>query len=134
MAHEAAEVSQFQARLHGTATRIVYGCLPRLDEMDSLGPEIAALEPRIDELINNAGAMFAERGVTADGLERTFAANHMAYFVLPNRLKPNLVPAAQARIVNTSSPAHNRATGLDFDDLRPERDDHYFRSYAPSTS
>src|SRR5260370_39569306 len=100
--------------------------------MDRLGTEIAALEPRIDVLINNAGAMFAERGPTADGLERTFAVNHLAYFVLTNRLKPNLVAAAQARIVNTSSAAHHRATGLDFDDLQSERDYHYFTVYGRS--
>jgi retinol dehydrogenase 12 len=127
-----AAFAQIQARAPGTAMRIVYGDLSRLSEMSRLGSEIAALEPRIDVLINNAGAMFAERGVTADGLERTFAVNHMAYFVLTNRLTPSLVAASQARIVNTASAAHHRATGLDFDDLQSERGYHYFTVYGRS--
>jgi NAD(P)-dependent dehydrogenase (short-subunit alcohol dehydrogenase family) len=84
-------------------------------------------------LINNAGAMFAERGTTVDGLERTFATNHMAYFVLSNRLKPSLIAASGARIVNTASAAHFRARdGLDFDDLQAERGYHYFTVYGRS--
>lgn len=122
-----------QARAPGAALRIIYGDLSRLAEMNRLGTEIVALEPRIDVLINNAGAMFAERGVTADGLERTFAVNHMAYFVLANRLKPSLVAASRARIVNTASAAHHRATtGLDFDDLQSEQNYHYFTVYGRS--
>lgn len=127
-----AAFARIQARAPGAATRIVHGDLSRLAEMNRLGREIAALEPRIDVLINNAGALFAERGVTADGLERTFAVNHMAYFVLTNRLKPNLVAAPQARVVNTASAAHHRATGLDFDDLQSERGYHYFTVYGRS--
>ncbi len=128
-----AAFAQIQARAPGAAVRIVYGDLSRLAEMNRLGTEIVALEPRIDVLINNAGAMFAERGVTADGLERTFAVNHMAYFVLANRLKPSLVAASRARIVNTASAAHHRATtGLDFGDLQSERNYHYFTVYGRS--
>src|SRR5215510_9073830 len=55
--------------------------LSRLAEMKRVAAEIAAAEPRIDVLINNAGALFGSRLVTPDGLERTFALNHMAYFV-----------------------------------------------------
>jgi NAD(P)-dependent dehydrogenase (short-subunit alcohol dehydrogenase family) len=49
--------------------------------MKRVAAEIASQEPRIDVLINNAGAMFANRQLTEDGLECTFALNHMAYFV-----------------------------------------------------
>ena len=57
-------------------------------------------------LINNAGNVFAHRALTADGLERTFALNHMAYFVLTHQLRERLVASAPARIVNTASAAH----------------------------
>jgi NAD(P)-dependent dehydrogenase (short-subunit alcohol dehydrogenase family) len=128
-----AAFARIQAKAPGAALRIVYGDLSRLSEMNRLGNEIVAMEPRIDVLINNAGAMFAERGVTPDGLERTFAINHMAYFVLSNRLKPSLVAASGARIVNTASAAHHRARdGLDFDDLQAERNYHYFTVYGRS--
>ena len=128
-----AAFARIQAKAPGAALRIIYGDLSRLAEMNRLGAEIVQMEPRIDVLINNAGAMFAERGTTADGLERTFATNHMAYFVLSNRLKPSLVAASGARIVNTASAAHHRAVhGLDFDDLQSQRDYHYMTVYGRS--
>jgi hypothetical protein len=67
-------------------------------------------------LINNAGALFARRRLTQDGLELTFALNHMAYFVLTEGLRKRLLASIPARIVNTASAAHQDAT-LDFDDL-----------------
>ena len=77
-------------------------------------------EPRIDVLINNAGALFATRQVTEDGLEYTFALNHLAYFVVTEGLRDRLVGSAPARIVNTASAAHHGAI-LDFDDLQSEK-------------
>ena len=81
------------------------GDLSRLAEMKRVGAQIAAAEPRIDVLINNAGALFASRQVTEDHWERTFATNHMAYFVLTHMLRDRLT-ASRARIVNTASSAH----------------------------
>ena len=89
-------------------------------ETRRVGQAIANGEPRIDVLINNAGAMFAERRVTAEGLELTFALNHMAYFVLTGALHDRLVASAPARIVSTSSMAHQGAR-LDFSDLQSAR-------------
>jgi NAD(P)-dependent dehydrogenase (short-subunit alcohol dehydrogenase family) len=99
--------------------RVLYADLSRLDEMNRVAAEIAAQEPKIEVLVNNAGAFFLQRGVTADGLERTFALNHLSYFVLANRLKDRLVAAAPSRIVNTASRAHRGET-LDFSDLQLE--------------
>src|SRR5690242_793663 len=59
--------------------------LSQLAEMKRVGAELAR-EPKIDVLINNAGALFNKRQETVDGLEMTFALNHMAYFVLTNLL------------------------------------------------
>ncbi|HEX7969447.1 MAG TPA: SDR family oxidoreductase [Stellaceae bacterium] len=128
-----AALARIKARAPGAAPRILYGDLSLLAEIDRIAAEIGALEPRIDVLVNNAGAMFAERGVTADGLERTFALNHMAYFGVTNRLKGNLAAAAPARIVNVASAAHHRAaSGLDFADLQSEHGYHYFTVYGRS--
>jgi len=96
---------------------IHYADLGRLAEMKRVGPEIAAAEPRIDVLINNAGSLFARRQVTEDGLERTFATNHVAYFALTHYLRERLVASAPSRIVNTASDAHARET-IDFADLQ----------------
>ena len=86
-------------------------------ETRKVGAAIAASEPRIDVLINNAGALFSNRRVTPEGLELTFALNHMAYFVLTEALRDKLVASAPARIVSTSSTAHQGAS-LDFNDLQ----------------
>ena len=85
--------------------------------MKRVAAEIASQEPRIDVLINNAGAIVANRRLTVDGLECTFALNHMAYFVVTDGLRETLLTSAPARIVNTASAAHKGAR-LDFDDLQ----------------
>lgn len=96
---------------------IHYGDLSRVSEMKRLAVQIAAAEPRVDVLINNAGALFGSRQMTEDHLERTFAINHMAYFVLTLALRERLLAAAPARVVNTASDAH-KGCELDFDDLQ----------------
>ena len=102
-----------------------------LAETTQVGARIAAEEPRIDVLINNAGNIFASRAVTPDGLERTFALNHMAYFVLTHQLRERLVASSPARIVNTASRAH-QGQFLDFDDLQMEKNYHPMTAYGRS--
>ncbi len=113
------------AHLKRIAPAAAHGChlgdLSRIADTKRLAAAVAAAEPRIDVLINNAGAMFTSRQVTADGLERTFAINHMAYFVFTEGLRGKLIASAPARIVNTASIAHMGKT-LDFDDLQSERE------------
>src|SRR5437899_3216683 len=111
---------RLRQRAPGAAHSIHYADLSRLAEMKRVAAEIAAAEPRIDVLVNNAGALFGSRHVTEDGLEFTFALNHMAYFVLTHGLRDRLLASAPARVVNTASNAHKRA-GLDFDDLQSAR-------------
>ena len=108
-----------------------YADLSMLGEPRRVAAEIAAAEPRVDVLVNNAGAIFATRAVTADGLERTFALNHMSYFVLTAGLLDRLVAAAPSRIVNTASNAH-RQGHLDFDDLHSTRRYRAFAVYGTS--
>jgi NAD(P)-dependent dehydrogenase (short-subunit alcohol dehydrogenase family) len=105
----------------GHADHLVhYADLSRLSDMMRVGKEIANSEPQIDVLINNAGAMFGRRETTDDGLERTFALNHMSYFVLANLLLDRLKATPGARIVSTASDAHKGAR-LNFDDLQSAR-------------
>jgi NAD(P)-dependent dehydrogenase (short-subunit alcohol dehydrogenase family) len=92
-----AAMARIRGRTRGALVSIHYGDLSRLQEMRRLGQEIAAAEPKIDVLMNNAGAIFNRRSVTEDGLERTFAVNHMAYFVLTHWLRERLAAAAPAR-------------------------------------
>jgi NAD(P)-dependent dehydrogenase (short-subunit alcohol dehydrogenase family) len=105
--------------------------LSRLSEMKRVAGEIAAAESRIDVLINNAGAVFSKREATVDGLEMTFATNHMAYFVVTNLLLAKLKATPGARIVSTTSDAH-KSGRLDFDDLQSEKTFAGFRAYGTS--
>jgi NAD(P)-dependent dehydrogenase (short-subunit alcohol dehydrogenase family) len=100
----------------GVDHRVHFADLSLIANVRKVGAEIAAAEPRIDVLINNAGNMFGLRKITPEGLEQTFALNHVSYFVLTHCLHESLV-AAPARVVNTASNAHLRAT-LDFSDLQ----------------
>jgi retinol dehydrogenase-14 len=97
-----------------------------------LAEQIRALYPRIDVLINNAGAAFAERRLTVDGLEETFAVNHLAPFLLTQLLRPTLVDSAPARIVTVSSEAHRGLKSLDFDNLQGEKRFTPVRAYSLS--
>jgi NAD(P)-dependent dehydrogenase (short-subunit alcohol dehydrogenase family) len=112
----------------GLQHSVHYGDLSRLKELTRVAKEIAATEPRIDVLINNAGAVFNPRQVTEDGLELTFATNHLSYFVLTQLLREQLV-APGARVVNTSSHAHYRAK-IDFDDLQMQNKYSPIRAYG----
>ena len=75
---------------------------------------------RLDVLVNNAGAMFMKRSESVDGLEMTFALNHMGYFLLTNLLLDRIKASTPSRIVNVSSDMHRRGT-IDFDDLQAEK-------------
>jgi NAD(P)-dependent dehydrogenase (short-subunit alcohol dehydrogenase family) len=113
------------------AHRAVYADLASIGEVRRVAAEIAAAEPRIDVLINNAGALFNRRRLSPEGLEMTFAVNHMAYFVLTEGLMRTLAGSAPARIVNTASSSH-RGAALDFDDLQSERAYSGFKAYGRS--
>ncbi|MGB9387226.1 MAG: SDR family oxidoreductase [Pseudolabrys sp.] len=113
------------------AHSVYFADLLLLAEMKRVAAEIADREPRIDVLINNAGALFAKRRLTEDGLERTFALNHMAYFVMTAGLRERLLASGSARIINTASAAHQSAT-LDFDDLQSAKNFGGRKAYGQS--
>jgi NAD(P)-dependent dehydrogenase (short-subunit alcohol dehydrogenase family) len=110
-------MARLRDRAPGIAHAIFYAELLKLSEMKRVAADIARTEPRVDVLINNAGAIFGTRELTEDGLERTFALNHMAYFVITQGLRERLLAAAPARVINTSSDAHKYGD-VDFSDLQ----------------
>jgi NAD(P)-dependent dehydrogenase (short-subunit alcohol dehydrogenase family) len=124
-----ATMARLRAKGPAAEHAIHYAELSRIAEMKRVAHEISASEPRIDVLINNAGAMFNRREVTEDGLELTFATNHVAYFVLTQLLRDKL--PASGRIVSTSSHAHKGAK-LNFDDLQATHGYSGFRVYGRS--
>jgi retinol dehydrogenase-14 len=82
-------------------------------------------------LVNNAGALFFRRNLSSDGYERTFALNHLNYFLLTILLLDLLKASAPARIVNVSSGAHLKAS-IDFDNLQGEESYQMMKAYGQS--
>jgi NAD(P)-dependent dehydrogenase (short-subunit alcohol dehydrogenase family) len=95
----------------------------------ALAAELLGRYPRVDALVNNAGAMHARRRLTVDGVELTWAVNHLAPFLLTTLLAERLVASAPARVVTTTSDAHKGAT-IPFGDLAAERSYRGFRRYG----
>lgn len=100
-------------------------------EVRRLAREVQDRVGALHVLVNNAGAIYARREVTVDGLERTFATNHLAYFLLTVLLLPLIKRSAPARIVNVASQAHRPAV-LDLNDLQLERRYGAMRAYRQS--
>src|SRR6202023_725568 len=94
---------------------------------------VAVLEayPRLDVLVNNVGGFWAHRHPTADGLERTFALNHLAPFLLTNLLLDRLKVSAPSRVVTVSSGAQSMGR-IDFGDLQGARNYSGQRAYNQS--
>lgn len=130
-ARAAAALAEISQAGPGLAHRWIGADLASIAETRRAAAEIADGEPRVDVLINNAGALFNRRRLSPDGLEMTFAVNHMAYFVLTEGLRRTMVSSSPSRIVSTSSGAHRGAT-LDFNDLQSERAYAGFRAYGRS--
>ncbi len=96
-----------------------------------LAKEILAGVPAIHVLVNNGAVVNLRRATTIDGLEATFAVNHLAYFLLTNLLRERIVASAPARIVNVASDGHKFGR-LDFDDLQLEGRYSGWRAYTAS--
>ena len=95
-----------------------------------LAGEIKEAYPPLDVLVNNAGVWNSHRKLTEDGVESTFAVNHLAYFLLTALLHDHLT--ATGRIVCVSSDSHKQVKGMKFDDLGLAGNYHGLRSYAQS--
>ncbi len=115
----------------GREPAVHYADLSLIAEMKRVAGEIAASEPRIEVLVNNAGALFARRELTPEGLERTLATNHLSYFVITNLLLERLKATPGARIVSTSSAAHRQGQ-IDFADLQSAQHYRGFAAYGSS--
>lgn len=100
-------------------------------EVRRLVDEVLTAYPQLDVLVNNVGGFWAHRHLTADGLEHTFALNHLAPFLLTNLLLERLITSAPARVVTVSSGSHSMGS-IDFDDLMGEQDYSGQRAYNQS--
>ena len=100
-------------------------------EVRRMAGEVLAAYPRLDVLVNNVGGFWAHRHTTVDGLEHTFALNHLAPFLLTSLLLERLTDSAPARVVTVSSGAQSMGK-IDFDDLMGEQDYSGQRAYNQS--
>jgi NAD(P)-dependent dehydrogenase (short-subunit alcohol dehydrogenase family) len=101
------------------------------EQIRSLAAQINGRYEKIDVLVNNAGAINTVRTTTIDGIETTFAVNHLAYFTLTNLLLDRIRASGAGRVVNVSSGAHVGAR-MDFDDLQGARRYGAMRAYGQS--
>jgi len=115
----------------GARVDVFVADLSSQSEVRRLAAEALDRLPRIDVLVNNVGGYWNTRHVTADGLERTFAVNHLAPFLLTGLLLDRLKQGATARVVTVSSHAHAQGR-IDFDDLQGERSYSGARAYNQS--
>jgi NAD(P)-dependent dehydrogenase (short-subunit alcohol dehydrogenase family) len=129
----AATVEQLKQQSGNSQIDFLVADLALQSEVRRLADQFCQRYRRLDVLINNAGAHFMQRRETAEGIEMTFALNHLSYFLLTHLLLETLKASAPARIVNVASDAHTGAK-LDFADLQNRQ--HYggvgFQPYAQS--
>lgn len=126
------EAALARFRSDGSPQVEFFACnLASVNETAQLGAQLSARGEPLDLLINNAGALFQRREIGAEGFERTFALNHLAYFTLTQNLLPLLRAAPVSRIVSVASRAHYGAT-LNFGDLQMARDFSGWRQYQCS--
>ena len=102
-----------------------------MQEVRDLAEQVIRRYDCLDVLLNNAGGYFAKHEITSDGLEMTFALNHMSYFLLTNKLMGLLKSSVPARIVNVSSDAHY-GVDIEFDNLNGEQDYKAWKAYQKS--
>ncbi|OBI13678.1 MULTISPECIES: SDR family NAD(P)-dependent oxidoreductase [unclassified Mycobacterium] len=139
--HHLVLVGRSEAKLGAAAARVraagavhvdtVVADFQSLSAVDAAAHVILDGYDRLDVLINNAGGLFRHRTLTQDGYEATFGVNHLAGYLLTERLKPLLIHTAPARVVITASSGHSHGS-IDFDDLHFEHRYDGFRAYYRS--
>jgi NAD(P)-dependent dehydrogenase (short-subunit alcohol dehydrogenase family) len=127
----AAAVEYLRQTAGKTSVHLFLADLSSQAAVHRLAEEIQAQYARLDVLVNNAGALFTRRQLSADGIEMTWALNHLAYMLLTQRLLDMLQASAPARIVNVASDAH-RPGRIDFADLQGTQRYSGWRAYCQS--
>jgi NAD(P)-dependent dehydrogenase (short-subunit alcohol dehydrogenase family) len=127
----AVTVNQIKRQTGNSAVEFMWADLSAQKEIRRLAQQFRSHYQRLDVLVNNVGAVFAQRQETVDGLEMTFALNYLSYFLLTNLLLDTIKASAPARIINVSSRSHARAQ-INFDDLQSRSGYHGLQAYAHS--
>lgn len=128
----AAAAERIAAAVPGAQLHTVIADLSVLSDIRKMAAEVRDLAPSLDVLINNAGVWNSKQELTAEGVEKTFAVNHLGYFLLSHLLLPSLYAAPGSRIVCVASDSHRQIPGMFFDNLNLDGNYHGLRSYAQS--
>jgi NAD(P)-dependent dehydrogenase (short-subunit alcohol dehydrogenase family) len=126
-----ATMAEINEDIPNASVDLMLADLSSQEEVRWLADEFKEAYPRLDVLINNAGVIRSKRVTTADGIEMTFAVNHLAHFLLTDLLLDVLKASAPSRIVNVSSGEQRNGT-IDFDDLQGEKGYKGARAYSQS--
>jgi len=126
-----AVASRIHQLTHNSAVVYFAADLSSQAQIRQLAEKFHSRFSRLDVLVNNAGAFFLRRQESVDGIEMTFALNHLNYFLLTHLLLDTIKASAPARIVNVSSDSH-RGARLDFDDIQGKCSYSGFRAYGQS--
>ena len=124
-------VSQIQEQSGNSTLSYIQADLSSQQGIRLLAAEVKKKYSTLDVLVNNAGGFFWKRQESVDGIEMTFALNHLNYFLLTNLLLDLLRNSPSARIVNTSSGVHNNQV-IDFNDLQLKKNYLHFKAYGKS--
>jgi len=116
----------------GNPVEFIAGDLSTLAGIRQAAADFKQRQSCLHVLVNNAGGFFNKRTLTPDGIEYTFALNHINYFLLTNLLLDLLKGGAPARIVNVSSGAHSGTKGINFDNLQGQKKYSGWGAYAQS--
>jgi NAD(P)-dependent dehydrogenase (short-subunit alcohol dehydrogenase family) len=128
-----AAVAEIRARTGNAKLSLLLADLSSQAEIRRAAREFLASGRPLHVLLNNAGVVLLKRNETVDGVESTFAVNHLGYFLLTRLLEDRLRESAPARVVNVASDAHHYAGGrLDFDDLESRRAYRVMQVYGKS--
>lgn len=112
--------AQIESAAPGAGVDVLRADLSLQSSVRELAEQALERYPRIDVLVNNAGAMFSSRQTTAEGFELTWALNHLAPFLLTSLLLDRLRQSAPSRVITTASDAH-KGMRIPFDDFAAER-------------
>ena len=126
-----AALAEVKGKSANASVDLMLADLSYQQEIHRLADEFKEAYPRLDVLINNAGVFRSKRITSADGIETTFAVNHLAYFLLTSLLLDVLKASAPSRIVNVAS-GEQRNGNIDFDDLQAEKGYKGAKAYSQS--
>ena len=126
-----ATVREIQAQHPSASVDAFVADLSSQAEVRRMAADVLATYPRLEVLINNVGGFWAHRHLTIDGLERTFAVNHLAPFLLTDLLLERLIASGPARIVTVASGVESMGQ-VDFEDLQGSHDYSAGRAYSQS--